>query len=611
MDPIGDTLAGPVESRALQRVMSPTAATIHGTQLGAQVRQCAACFDYVVGPAVQCDNCGGVVHAHCMQVFGRSPVCVTCIAERDAFVAARRSTMIQHGAQQFGRALASGGQLAGQVVGATAFGLGAGVTRLASGVLAGARQTMGGVAEVPGPVRPRVLPALQPADGADPPGVQQFGTDIAERMAAMEAELVRLRAENAQYREEFEIHQSGGGGYATPGAGSAAGRPAPSTPQPTSAAAAAEIGQEGADDAAAQLAAALGDPPAARVPTDGVELSAEAENASEVQQRALPGAGAASGVQAGVSNVAGLLGATAQPAPNAAVGGSSLPAGGAGLAAEALLPPGLGTASWPWSSASAPGGGQPGGGGGGQQPQQPQQPWPAPGAAAASAAQAPQFGGLGMRGAGGPPPPPPFGATTAAGDFAGGAAPADAAGLAAILSRLKGDEVPKLSWTGVSKASKYEEWLQKNTVYFESVHPQVEAWWCNLRAAVDASYDEYLHVDPLQRPCICPQTSWAEVGTQRQVEYKYRPYLLQAMPESIVTQALATRQLSCSELVFAVCVEAGPGTSRDRAATLKAVERRGNPAAPARGEVYIELQRWKFDLTRLQRLGAVAPDPTI
>ena len=103
----------------LQRVMSPTAATIHSMQLGAQVRQCAACFDYVVGPAVQCDNCGGIVHAHCMQVFGRSPVCVTCIAERDAFVAARRSTMIQHGAQQFGRALACGGQLAG-----TALGLG-------------------------------------------------------------------------------------------------------------------------------------------------------------------------------------------------------------------------------------------------------------------------------------------------------------------------------------------------------------------------------------------------------------------------------------------------------------------------------------------------------
>ncbi|CAK0891878.1 unnamed protein product, partial [Prorocentrum cordatum] len=152
--------------------------------------------------------------------------------------------------------------------------------------------------------------------------------------------------------------------------------------------------------------------------------------------------------------------------------------------------------------------------------------------------------------------------------------------------------VPELSRTGGSKASKYEGWLQTSTLYYASVRPRVEAWWCNLRAAVDASHDEYLHVGPLQRPCICPQTSWAEVGAQRQVEYKYRPYLLQAMPESVKAQALAARQLSCSELVFAVCVEAGPGALRDRAATLKAVERRGNPAAPARGE-------------------AVAPDPTI
>ena len=45
----------------------------------------------------------------------------------------------------------------------------------------------------------------------------------------------------------------------------------------------------------------------------------------------------------------------------------------------------------------------------------------------------------------------------------------------------------------------------------------------------------------------------------RVVEMKFRPLLLEAMPETIQSQALATRQLACSEIVFSAAVEGAGG----------------------------------------------------
>ncbi|CAK0841897.1 unnamed protein product, partial [Prorocentrum cordatum] len=443
--------------------MSPNAATIHGAQLGAQVRQCAACFDYVVGPAVQCDNCGGIVHAHCMQVFGRSPVCVTCIAERDAFVAARRSTMIQHGAQQFGRALASGGQLAGQVVGATAFGLGAGVTRLASGMLAGARQTIGGVAEIPGPARPRVLPAPQRPLEHDSKDSQQMDE---LRLAREQIEFLTRRT------EELERQL---GGYATPG---------------------------------------------------GASLDAGAPTGGRGLRRILNREAAA------IRNVVMILRDLLAPPRRL----------------ELIL--GLGTQE--------------------------------------------------------------TGSQETHGGTETGELPGDRTGtLTAVLARLKDTDVPTLEWVkGVGKASTFEDWLQRASIRIGGLHPALEAFWARAQECCAVAHDEYLSLDLLRRPLIRPAAHMMPAEL-RNVELRLRPLLLDAMPENIRKQALATRQTAVADILFAAMVEAGPGTLKDREATLKAVERRGQQASNQVADVYESLQRWKFDLTRLQRLGMAAPDPTV
>ncbi|CAK0824458.1 unnamed protein product [Prorocentrum cordatum] len=579
-------------------------------------RQCRACFDVLVGPSVACGHCGAEVHAHCMQVVSMTPVCYTCLGVRDMFLAQRRATWTGHMASQMGRAVASGSLLAGQVVGATAIGVATGATRLISGAVAGARQTLSGASMIGGPARldtPQALPQL----AAGPPSISQAAGD-GDRVAALEAEIVRLRAEL----------ESRAGGYATPGGGSGAGLLAPATPQPQGPAG--DDAEEEDEEEEAGFQAAAETPAAAG--TDAVAAAALAPNAGAMQDfagadgggphsmaggAATGSAAAATLMQQGLFGIATAGASSLQPPMPSTFGAAPLASGAATAAGASSTgfgaafagdqpPPGLG-AGWPWAGSGAAGAG--GSGSGGVPP--PPSPWHLPQAAAAVAA-AQQMGALGGRASGPPPPPPPpsggAGASSAPGD---GAAGADA-GLASVLSRVKGEDVPKLVWSkGTSKASVYEEWMQKSTLKITGLHSTIELWWGSLRASVEAAYEEYISLDPLRRPLIRPQSSWAEAPGMRAVEMKFRPLLLEAMPETIQSQALATRQLARSEIVFAAAVEAGPGTLRDREATLKAVERRGLPGAPPVAECYAALQRWKFELTRLQRLGATAPDPTM
>ncbi|CAK0894421.1 unnamed protein product [Prorocentrum cordatum] len=580
-------------------------------------RQCRACFDVLVGPSVACGHCGAEVHARCMQVVSMAPVCYTCLGVRDMFLAQRRATWTGHVASQMGRAVASGSQLAGQVVGATAIGVATGAARLISGAVAGARQTFSGASMIGGPARldtPQALPQL----AAGPPSISQAAGD-GDRVAALEAEIVRLRAEL----------ESRAGGCATPGGGSGAGLLAPATPQPQGPAG--DDAEEEDEEEEAGLQAAAETPAAAG--TDAVAAAALAPNAGAMQDfagadgggphsmaggAATGSAAAATLMQQGLFGIATAGASSLQPPMPSTFGAAPLASGAATAAGASSTgfgaafagdqpPPGLG-AGWPWAGSGAAGAG--GSGSGGVPP--PPSPWHLPQAAAAVAA-AQQMGALGGRASGPPPPPPPppaggAGASSAPGD---GAAGADA-GLASVLSRVKGEDVPKLVWSkGTSKASVYEEWMQKSTLEITGLHSTIELWWGSLRASVEAAYEECISLDPLRRPLIRPQSSWAEAPGMRAVEMKFRPLLLEAMPETIQSQALATRQLARSEIVFAAAVEAGPGALRDREATLKAVERRGLPGAPPVAECYAALQRWKFELTRLQRLGATAPDPAI
>ena len=72
---------------------------------------------------------------------------------------------------------------------------------------------------------------------------------------------------------------------------------------------------------------------------------------------------------------------------------------------------------------------------------------------------------------------------------------------------------------------------------------------------------------------------------------------------------LHTPATSCSDFAFHAMIDAGPGTAKDRTNTLNRVGSKG-PAVPVH-QIYVRLQRWRFEMVRPTSLGVVPPDPTV
>ena len=176
-----------------------------------------------------------------------------------------------------------------------------------------------------------------------------------------------------------------------------------------------------------------------------------------------------------------------------------------------------------------------------------------------------------------------------------------------MLNRLKDTDVPKLEFDKTSKATAFENWLQRAALRIGGLHQKLESFWMAAQLATATAYDRYLSLGPIDRPMVRVDSSWI-TAEQCCIEMRLRPIILEAVPEVVRKSALSTRQTGVADLLFAAMIEAGPGTLKDRESTLEAVN---HPAQTPVAGVYEQLQRWKFDLTRLMRLGMAPPDPTM
>ena len=173
------------------------------------------------------------------------------------------------------------------------------------------------------------------------------------------------------------------------------------------------------------------------------------------------------------------------------------------------------------------------------------------------------------------------------------------------LNQLKDSDVPQLEFGKGSKATAYEDWLQRTAMRIGGLHHMLESYWSAAQLATATAYDRYLNLGPIDRPMVRADSSWI-TPDQYCIEMRLRPISLEAVPEVVRKSALSTRQTGVADLLFTVMIEAGPGTLKDREATLDAVN---HPSQPPVAGVYEQLQRWKFDLTRLMRLGMALRTP--
>ena len=180
-----------------------------------------------------------------------------------------------------------------------------------------------------------------------------------------------------------------------------------------------------------------------------------------------------------------------------------------------------------------------------------------------------------------------------------------------MLAKLKDGDLQKLEVAANQpRASALEDWLQRITLRAGGFHRLMDGF---IRMAIDVAYeayDQYCRMQPIDRPTIQPRLHWHETTQQQDIEFKLRSILIECVPEPVRTAALATRATSVVEVLFGTLVWGGPGTLRDKKAVLEAVERRGKGAVPP-DHVHAALQRWMFDLVRLQRLQMSPPDPVV
>ena len=124
--------------------------------------------------------------------------------------------------------------------------------------------------------------------------------------------------------------------------------------------------------------------------------------------------------------------------------------------------------------------------------------------------------------------------------------------------------------TKVTKASSFEQWSKLVDISLSGVHPTVARHWKLMRMNTETIYQQYLHLDPIQRQSIDQVGDWVPAEFEP-VEMKLRPIILAAVTEGVRTSALSTGFVSVSDLFFGLMVEAGPGSVRDRDTTYKEV----------------------------------------
>ena len=170
--------------------------------------------------------------------------------------------------------------------------------------------------------------------------------------------------------------------------------------------------------------------------------------------------------------------------------------------------------------------------------------------------------------------------------------------------------LPKLAEPG-SKNSSLEagDWLAQVRPYIADVGQGAEKWWDQTTMMVMNQYGRWLEANPLERVHIKATDIDQSVPGSDRLNQRVTTLLLSAVPESIKTELITTRQLSVSGVLFAILRRYQPGGLAEKTYTLSELTTT-SPASTASQTVH-RLRQWKRQQTRASELGLTLPDPLI
>ena len=179
--------------------------------------------------------------------------------------------------------------------------------------------------------------------------------------------------------------------------------------------------------------------------------------------------------------------------------------------------------------------------------------------------------------------------------------------LAAVLSEVNASDFPRLDFgSEQSEAGAAESWMQLMGLKMSASSTEVAEFWECSEREVRGKYELYLRMPPVARGRV--QASALLEPRFRLFERRFRPIVLDVIPRAMQKMVMNAGLLGVSQVIFAVFVEAGPGSRADREQTLLRVQ---HPVDLNKKSILDNLFDWRFNLDRLLRMKMHVPDPSL
>ena len=153
------------------------------------------------------------------------------------------------------------------------------------------------------------------------------------------------------------------------------------------------------------------------------------------------------------------------------------------------------------------------------------------------------------------------------------------------------------------------DWIQLITPTMKDLSATSWKWWEEVLNLAMVAYRDWLQAEPVQRLYIRPRTPPECSGVWSRLEQRGQLMLINAAPQNIKAEVLASRTTSSVEVLYALFRRYQPGGLAERSRLLRQLV---EPKAPqSMNEVVEALRGWRRSLRRAQELDIATPDATL
>ena len=172
-------------------------------------------------------------------------------------------------------------------------------------------------------------------------------------------------------------------------------------------------------------------------------------------------------------------------------------------------------------------------------------------------------------------------------------------------------DLPRLASVQEANAAvRASDWLYRSTLLLRDLSARSWQWFDRVYEVALGYYAVYQQSDPLQRGLLRPYLPQdLQDPTFARLESRAVQMFLQALPESVVNQATATRTLSTVGLLYQVLKQYQPGGLHERAELLKALTDLSTAQSP--GDAVLSLQQWFRHISRARGMNIQLPDGSL